>query len=220
MKLYGYWRSTAAYRVRIALALKGIEVEQISVDLTRGAQNDPAYTALNPAHVVPTLVTDEGQPLTQSLAIIDWLEATHPEPPLLPAEPLARARVLAAAHVVAMDIHPVNNLRVVTRLTEQFGATMEDRIAWMHHWMRLGFDALEAMLAPETPFAFGDAPGLADICLVAQCYNAHRWGLDLAPWPRIAEVEARCLALEPFARARPEAQPDAPNAPEGAANAT
>jgi maleylacetoacetate isomerase/maleylpyruvate isomerase len=214
MKLYTYWRSTAAYRVRIALNLKGIAAEMVPVNLVAdgGQQHAPRYVALNPAHLVPTLVLDDGTPLTQSLAIIDYLEAVRPEPALLPADPVARAHVLAAAHVVAMDIHPVNNLRVVQHLGETFGATPEDKAAWMRHWMARGFDALQAMIRPDTPFAFGDAPGLADICLVAQMYNAHRWGLELAPFGRLCEIETRCAALPAFAEAAPEKQPDAAQA--------
>ncbi|MGC9368082.1 MAG: maleylacetoacetate isomerase [Paracoccaceae bacterium] len=214
MKLYTYWRSTAAYRVRIALNLKGIAAEMVPVNLVAdgGQQHAPRYVALNPAHLVPTLVLDDGTPLTQSLAIIDYLEAVRPEPALLPADPVARAHVLAAAHLVAMDIHPVNNLRVVQHLGETFGATPEDKAAWMRHWMARGFDALQAMIRLDTPFAFGDAPGLADICLVAQMYNAHRWGLELAPFGRLCEIETRCAALPAFAEAAPEKQPDAAQA--------
>lgn len=209
MKLYTYWRSTAAYRLRIALNLKGIAREEIHVSLPRGAHREPGYTALNPQALVPALELPGGQVLSQSLAIIDWLEATHPAPALIPADPLARARVLEVAHVVAMDIHPVNNLRLVQHLGRTFGADDDARKAWMQHWMRLGFDAIEPRLS-GTRYAFADdAPGLADICLVPQVYNARRWGLDLAPWPKIAAVEAACLALPAFADAAPEAQPDA-----------
>lgn len=208
MKLYTYWRSTAAYRVRIALNLKGIAREDIFISLVAGEQAAPPYGDLNPQHLVPALELDDGTILTQSLAIIDWLEATWPAPPLLPADPVARARVLAAAHTVAMDIHPVNNLRVVQALGDRFGASTDARRDWMQHWMRLGFDALEASL-PAPRFAFGDAPGLADLCLIPQLYNARRWGLDLTPWPKLTAVEAACLDLPAFAKAAPEAQPDA-----------
>lgn len=208
MKLYTYWRSTAAYRVRIALNLKGIAHEDVFVSLVAGEQAAPPYGALNPQHLVPALELGDGTILTQSLAIIDWLESSWPAPPLLPTDPLARARVLAAAHTVAMDIHPVNNLRVVQALGDRFGATNEARRDWMQHWMRLGFDALEASL-PAPAFAFGDAPGLADLCLIPQLYNARRWGLDLTPWPKLTAVEAACLSLPAFAQAAPEAQPDA-----------
>lgn len=209
MKLYTYWRSTAAYRVRIALNLKGLAREEVYVSLPDGAQREADYTALNPQALLPALELPGGQVLSQSLAIIDWLEATHPEPALIPADPLARARVLEVAHVVAMDIHPVNNLRVVQHLARTFGADDAARQDWMQHWMRLGFDAVEPRLAGSRYALADDAPGLADICLVAQVYNARRWGLDLTPWPRIRAVEAACLALPAFADAAPEAQPDA-----------
>ncbi|MCC5988259.1 MAG: maleylacetoacetate isomerase [Pararhodobacter sp.] len=209
MKLYTFWRSTAAYRVRIALNLKGIEREEVFVSLPGGAHRAPDYTALNPQQLLPALELPGGQVLSQSLAIIDWLEAAHPKPALLPADPLERARVLEVAHVVAMDIHPVNNLRVVQHLAKNFGADDDARQAWMQHWMRLGFDAIEPRLA-GTRFAFSDTePGLADICLVPQLYNAHRWGLDMSPWPKIAAIGVACLALPAFADAAPEAQPDA-----------
>lgn len=218
MILYSYWRSTTSYRVRAALNLKGIAYEQRAVNLVAGDQRAGAYTALNPGQGVPTLVLDDGTPLTQSLAIIDYLDAVHPEPPLLPPEPLLRSRVLAAALTVATDIHPVNNLRVVGALKSRFNATPDDAQAWMCHWMAEGFTALEALLpdrkafaSGDTPpsFAFGETPTLADLCIVAQVYNAHRWGLSLAPFPKIARIEAACLATPEIAAAAPEAQPDA-----------
>jgi maleylacetoacetate isomerase len=209
MKLYTYWRSSAAYRVRIALNLKGLVCEQVPVSLVKGEQSAPGFTAKNPQGLVPALELDDGTVLGQSLAIIDWLEATHPEPPLLPAEPLARARALELAHIVAMDIHPVNNLRILNALAERFDASGRARIDWMHHWMRLGFDTIEARL-PGTRYALSDdRPGLADCCLIPQVYNAGRWGLDLTPWPKITAVDAACLGLPAFADAAPEAQPDA-----------
>ncbi len=209
MKLYTYWRSSAAYRVRIAFNLKGLAREDSFVSLVAGDQTGPAYTAKNPQALVPALELADGTVLSQSLAIIDWLEATHPEPPLLPADPLARARALELAHIVAMEIHPVNNLRVLTALGDRFDADADARLAWMHHWMRLGFDAVAARL-PGTRYALSDdSPGLADCCLIPQVYNARRWGLDLTPWPRITAVEAACLDLPAFAEAAPEAQPDA-----------
>ena len=209
MKLYTYWRSSAAYRVRIALNLKGVAREDVFVSLIKGEQRAAEFTARNPQALVPALELDDRTVLTQSLAIIDWLEATYPEPPLLPADPLARARVLAAAHAVAMDIHPVNNLRILGALEARFGANPAARRDWMVHWMSLGFEALEAQL-PGTRYAFDDtAPGLADLCLIPQLYNASRWGVDMAPWPKLTAIEAACLELPAFAEAVPEAQPDA-----------
>lgn len=209
MKLYSYWRSTTSYRVRIALNLKGLDYQILPVNLVAGEQRAPGYAAMNPIEGVPTLVLDDGTVLTQSLAIIDYLEAVAPEPALLPAEPVARAKVLAAAHTIAMDIHPVNNLKVGARLKSEHGLEQEDVIAWMVHWMEKGLAAYQALLPAGPRFSFGDAPGLADICLVAQLYNAHRWGVGLAPFPRLQEIERAALALPGFDAARPENQPDA-----------
>jgi len=211
MRLYSYWRSTAAYRVRIALNMKGLDYEVVPVHLLEdgGQQHAPDYVALNPSHLVPTLVLDDGTPLTQSLAICEYLDITNPEPPLLPSDPIERAHVKAAALVLAADIHPVNNLRVVQHLEARFGASREDSAEWMRHWTGKGFDALQQMVRDDTPFAFGDAPGFADICLVAQYYNARRWDLDLTPYARLTEIEQNCLALPAFDAARPENQPDA-----------
>jgi len=211
MRLYSYWRSTAAYRVRITLNMKGVAYETMPVDLVAdgGQQHAADYTALNPSHLVPTLVLEDGTALTQSLAIVEYLDITHPEPPLLPADPIQRARVKAAALVIAADMHPVNNLRVMQHLGAKFGATPDDKAEWMRHWMRSGFDALLQMVDSDTRFAFGDTPGFADICLTAQYYNARRWGLDLDPYTRLTEIEQNCLALPAFEAATPENQPDA-----------
>ncbi|WP_166417884.1 maleylacetoacetate isomerase [Cochlodiniinecator piscidefendens] len=213
MKLFGYWRSTAAYRVRIALNLKKIAYEHVGVDLVAGGgqQHTNAYGHKNPSHLVPALELESGKVLTQSLAIIDYLDTLVPAPPLLPTHPEARAEALAVAHVIAMDIHPINNLRVVQHLGATFDADAEAKAEWMRHWMATGFDVLNALVKQDTAFAMGAAPGLADICLVAQFYNARRWGLDLQAYGRLAEIEQACLALKPFADARPEAQPDATN---------
>lgn len=208
MRLYSYWRSTTSYRVRIALGLKRIAVETVAVDLVAGAHLTDAYAALNPARGVPTLVRDDGGVMTQSMAILEWLEETCPEPALLPAGADARAAVRAAAMVIAADIHPVNNLRVVARL-KAMGHSQDEVVDWMNDWMRRGFEAFAALIRPDTPFCFGDTPGLADVCLVPQLYNARRWGLDLAPFGRLTGIEARCLARPAFAAARPEAQADA-----------
>ncbi|MBT0959057.1 maleylacetoacetate isomerase [Alphaproteobacteria bacterium KMM 3653] len=209
MKLYSYWRSTTSYRVRAALNLKGLPFETVPVDLVAGAQRDPEYVALNPGVGVPTLVLDEGAVLTQSMAILDYIDATWPEPRLIPAEPLERARVLAVAHGVALDIHPVNNLRVVQALGTEFGATPDQKKAWMQDWMTKGFAAIEAQLSPDTPFAFGDAPNIADLCIVSQMYNAERWEVPLAAFPNLTRITANCLAVPAIMAAHPDNQPDA-----------
>jgi maleylacetoacetate isomerase/maleylpyruvate isomerase len=209
MKFYSYWRSTTSFRVRAALNLKGLAYHAVPVNLIAGEQYGADFVALNPAKGVPTLVLDDGTVLMQSLAIIDYLDAVYPAPKLLPDEPLMRARVMAAAHVVALDIHPVNNLRIVQRLQSDFGATAEQSRAWMVHWMQEGFEALEAMLASDTDFAFGDAPGLADLCIVAQVYNARRWDVDLQPFERLRRVEAACFRVPEIVAASPDNQPDA-----------
>ncbi|WP_224814215.1 maleylacetoacetate isomerase [Hasllibacter sp. MH4015] len=210
MILYSYWRSTTSYRVRAALNLKGVPYETRAVDLVAGDQTTPDYLALNPGGGVPALRLDDGTILTQSLAIIDYLDATFPEPPMLSGDTTTRAGQLAVALSVATDIHPVNNLRVIGQLKARFNASPDDAKAWMQHWMAEGFTATEALL-PDTPapFSFGDAPTLPDLCITAQAYNAHRWGLDLAPFPKIARVESACLANPAIAAAAPERQPDA-----------
>ncbi|WP_170763534.1 maleylacetoacetate isomerase [Ruegeria lacuscaerulensis] len=209
MKLYGYWRSTTSYRVRIALNLKGVSYETVPVNLVTGEQRAPDYVALNPGKGVPALVLDDGSVLTQSLAIIDYLDVTIPEPALLPDHPLKRARVQAAAQTIALDIHPINNLKVATHLKSRYGLTAEDGIEWFRHWMTEGFHAYQALLPDGAAFSFGDRPDLADICLVAQLYNAHRWGVDMTPFARLLEIEERALTLPAFDAARPENQPDA-----------
>ncbi|MBL4628449.1 MAG: maleylacetoacetate isomerase [Roseicyclus sp.] len=210
MILHSYWRSTTSYRVRAALNLKGVAYSQVAVDLVAGDQCRADYAALNPGLGVPTLVLDDGTALTQSMAILDYLDAAYPDPPLLPQDPINRARVRAAAHSIALDIHPLNNLRVINQLKSRFNATPEDTTAWMQHWITEGFAALEAMLPDNTTFAFTDQPGLADLCIVAQTYNARRWGMPLTSFPNITRIEAACLATPEIAAARPEAQPDAP----------
>lgn len=207
MDLYSFSQSSTAYRVRIALNLKGVDCRVVPVDLTKGAQLDPAYAAVNPARAVPALVTDDGQTLTQSMAILTWLDAAYPTPPILPADPLERARIEAAAQVMACDVHPVNNLRIRKRLAAM-GHTQDEVVAWMIDWMRDGFAAFQAMIRPDTPFAFGETPSLADICLVPQLFNALRWQMDMTAFSRLSEIEARCLALPAFDSARPENQKD------------
>ena len=211
MKLYGYFRSSAAYRVRIALNLKGVDAEQASVHLRKGEQKQPPFAAINPQKFVPVLVDGEVS-LTQSLAIIEYLEETHPQPPLLPADPAGRARVRALALAVACDIHPLNNLRVLNYLKAPLGHDEETRNAWYRHWVAEGFAALEAMLAgdPATGrFCHADTPTLADVCLVPQVANAERFDCDLAPYPTVRRIAEAARALPAFAAAAPEKQPDA-----------
>ena len=208
MKLYTYWRSTTSYRVRIALNLKGIAYEAAPIDLVAGDQRAPDYAALNPGQGVPTLVLEDGTVLTQSMAILDYLEESHPDPALLPSDPTARAKVRAAALTIATDIHPVNNLRVVGKL-KAMGHSPDEATEWMNDWMTRGFAAFAELIDPDTEYCYGDTPGLADLCLVPQLYNAHRWGCDLSAFARLTDIETRCLALPAFEAARPESQPDA-----------
>lgn len=208
MKLYSYWRSSTAYRVRIALNLKEVAFDTVGVDLVAGAQRSASYAALNPGQSVPTLVREDGTVLTQSIAILEWLEETYPKPALLPSDPSARAQVRAAALGIASDIHPVNNLRVLGALKHR-GHSQEEVVVWMNEWMLKGLSAFAQVIAPDTPFCFGQAPGLADICLIPQLYNAHRWGCDLGALTRLTDIETRCLALPAFDAARPETQPHA-----------
>ncbi len=210
--LYGYFRSSAAYRVRIVLNLKGLAYQQAPIDLVAGEQRHEAYLADNPQGLVPTLVTDDGRRLTQSLAICEYLEEVHPEPALLPEDPAERARVRALAQLVACEMHPPNNLRVLKYLTGQLGVDEATRLAWYHHWVQEGFTALEAMLSREAgsgAFCHGDAPTLADACLVPQVFNAERFECDLSAYPRIRRIAENARALEAFRRAAPGEQPDA-----------
>jgi len=209
--LYDYHRSSAAYRVRIALNLKGLHYESQPVDLLDGGQSDETYRRINPQGRVPTLV-DPQQALGQSLAIIEFLDETCPDPPLLPDEARARARVRQLAQIVACDIHPLNNLRVLQHLEQQLGTSEEQRRAWYRRWIAEGFAAIETLLDDERTgrYCHGDAPTMADCCLVPQVYNARRWDCDLSPYPSICRIDASCLSLPAFARARPEAQPRAP----------
>ena len=214
LALYGYWRSSAAYRVRIALGLKGLEWVDRPVHLVRagGEQHAAAYRALNPQELVPAL-QDGDRTFTQSLAIVEYLDETHPEPPLLPSDARGRARVRALAQLIACDVHPLGNLRVLQYLERELGADEDARAAWSRHWMAQGLAAVEAMLADNVAtgaFCHGDTPGLADLCLVPQLYNASRWGLSLAPYPTIGRIQAACQALPAFQAAAPERQPDAP----------
>jgi len=209
--LYDYFRSTAAYRVRIALNLKGIDYRQAPVNLLKGEDGETGYRTVNPQGLVPALEVD-GNVLQQSLAICEYLDEVQPDPPLLPGDPLQRARIRALAQMVACDIHPVNNLRILKYLTGKLGVSEDQKLAWYHHWIEEGFRPIEQMLQSspgDTGFCLGEQVSLADICLVPQVYNARRFELDLAPYPRIVAVEQHCLSLDAFERARPENQPDA-----------
>jgi maleylpyruvate isomerase len=208
MKLHGYFRSSASYRVRIGLNLKGLGAEHLPHHLRKGEQRDPSYLAINPQGLVPTL-QDQGAVITQSLAIIEWLEETHPAPPLLPKDPLRRAHVRAFAQVLACDTHPVQNLKVLARLRE-LGLHEEQVTGWAAWANREGLSACEALIAGEPgPFCFGEAPGMADLCLVPQLANARRFGVDVAAYPRLLKAELAARNLKAFADAAPERQPDA-----------
>jgi maleylacetoacetate isomerase len=213
VKLYDYFRSSAAYRVRIALNLKGVVPdERTFVHLRMGSQRAQDYLALNPQGLVPALALDDGEVLTQSLAIIEYLDETRPEPPLLPVAPPARARVRGIALAIACEIHPLNNLRVLNYLIGTLGVAREQKDGWYKYWVDVGFEALEKKLSQEREtgvFCHGNAPTLADVCLVPQIANARRFNIDLSPYPTLTRIEAACLALPAFAGAAPERQPDA-----------
>jgi maleylpyruvate isomerase len=208
MKLHGYFRSSAAYRVRIALNLKGLRADHLPHHLRKGEQRDPAYLAINPQGLVPALETG-GEILTQSLAIIEWLEETHPAPPLLPNDPMRRVKVRAFAQAIACDIHPVQNTKVLARLRE-LGLAENQVTEWAAWANREGLIACETLIANEPgPFCFGDKPTLADLCLVPQLGNARRFGVDVSAFPRLLRAEAACKAMQAFADAAPDKQPDA-----------
>jgi len=209
IKLYTYFRSTAAYRVRIALNLKNIEHEAVSVNLLTGEEAKPEYAAINPQKLVPALEID-GRILYQSMAILEYLEENHPEPPLLPADSTARAEVRALANAIACDIHPLNNLRVLEYLKQELGVSGAQRDTWYAHWIHEGFRAAE--MAAERyggPFVFGESVTLADACLIPQMYNARRFEVSLVAYPKLRAVEAHCNSLPEFSAAAPESQPDA-----------
>lgn len=209
LTLHSYWRATAPYRVRIGLNLKGLPYDYAPVNLQAGEQRGGIYSQLNPQQLTPALETDEGRVLTQSLAILEWLEEAHPAPPLLPADPLDRAVVRAMAGIVACDIHPLNNLRVQQQLTAM-GIDAAGRLAWTQRWINDGFAALEPLIAAHSDgFAFGAAPTLADCLLIPQVYSADRFEVDLLPYPAIAAVAARCAEHPAFQAAHPDLQPDA-----------
>lgn len=212
MKLIGYFRSSAAYRVRIALNLKGLAAEHEYIHLGRGEHKNASFAAINPQQLVPVLVDDDGNQFIQSLAIIEYLEETRPQPPLLPADPAGRARVRALAEMVACEIHPLNNLRVLNYLSGELNISDEERLSWYRHWIAEGLGAVEALLAnsPDTGrFCHADAPGMADLCIVPQLFNARRFDCSLNGYPTLLRIEAGCRELTAFKEAAPERQPDA-----------
>jgi maleylpyruvate isomerase len=210
MILYGYALSSASYRVRIALALKKLPYESVVKNLRAGEHRQAEYLNINLQGFVPALGLDDGAVLGQSMAIIEYLDEIHPQPPLLPRAPIARARVRALSQAIACDIHPLNNLRVLRYLEEQLGQDKNTRDTWYRHWVRVGFDALERWLARDTDtgrFCHGDSPTLADICLVPQVFNARRFSVDLNPYPRILAIDAACREMQAFQAASPDVQP-------------
>lgn len=214
IKLYDYWRSGAAHRLRIGLQLKGVEHRAIPVNIAPGHDEQfGAYKSLNPQSRVPAIETERGL-LSQSLAILEWLDETHPEPPFLPADPWARAEVRAFALTLVCDVHPLNNLGPLVYLREHFGADEEAVTAWVSHWIARGLTALETEQArrPERAFCFGDTPSLADICLVPQLAGARRFKLDLSPYPLLSAIDERAREHPAFAKAAPQNQADAPKA--------
>ncbi|MEV4781315.1 maleylacetoacetate isomerase [Burkholderia sp. LMU1-1-1.1] len=214
MKLYTYFRSSAAYRVRIALNLKGLDYEAQPVHLLRdgGQHLADAYRAVNPSTLLPTLVDDDGAVIGQSLAILEYLEETRPQTPLLPADPAGRARVRALALTVVADTHPLGNLRVLKYIKGEMGLSEEVKLEWHRHWLRSGLETLEALLAGDARtgvYSHGDTPTFADCCLVPQVFNAQRFEVDTAPYPTVMRINAACAALPAFQQAHPSQQPDA-----------
>ncbi|CAG9263126.1 maleylacetoacetate isomerase [Paraburkholderia caribensis] len=211
--LYTYFRSSAAYRVRIALSLKGLDYDSIPVHLVRdgGEQHKPTYREVNPFGLVPSYV-ENGRILRQSLAIIEYINECHPEPPLLPLKPYARAEVRELALSIACDIHPLNNTRILKYLQHEIHADDEARVRWMRHWMQVGFGAFETLLSAMSdvngPFCYGEVPTIADCCLIPQLFNARRFGVDLTAFPRLVEIDSACQDLEAFRQAHPSRQPD------------
>lgn len=212
LTLYSYWRSSASYRVRIALALKDIDYNQVQVSLVDGGQDEPDYRALNPQGFLPALKLSDGTVLTQSIPIIEYLEEADPAPlRLLPDDATDRARARAFAAVIACDIHPIQNVSVLKYLRAEFGQDDDGVKAWCRHWIERGFEALEPMASVRTStFVLGDAPGLPEICLIPQVYNARRFGVDMDRYPALRDIDAACVSTAAFEAAAPEHQPDAP----------
>ncbi|WP_294611712.1 maleylacetoacetate isomerase [Roseovarius sp.] len=210
--LHNFFRSSTSTRLRAALNLKGLEYDYVSYALRNGETRTPSYLAMNPAGLVPALEREDGSVLTQSLAIIEWLDEVHPAPPLLPADAEGRARVRALAYMIGCEVHPLNNLRVLGYLGQQFGADDAALAGWFTHWVQVTFEPLETLLAasPETgACCHGDLPGLADLCLYAQVWNNRRFDIDMAAYPTIARIFAHLDALPAFQKAAPPNQPDA-----------
>jgi maleylacetoacetate isomerase len=210
MKLYNYFRSSASFRVRIALELKGLAYEYLPVHLVRGEHRQETFTAVSPSTLVPVLETDDGQHLSQSMAIIEYLDETHPNPPLLPRDPVGRARVRALAQLVACEIHPLNNLRVLKYLTRQLGLDEEKKNTWYRHWVRDGLEKFEHELAqlPAGTYCWGDTPTLADCCLVPQIFNGQRFDVDFSGLDRTMAAFEACMKLPAFQQAQPSSCPD------------
>lgn len=209
---YSYFRSSTAYRLRIALNLKGVQPQEVKyINLREGGQRSAEYLAVNPMGAVPALVLEDGTVLTQSMALLEWLEEAYPEPALLPKDAILRVKIRAFCHIISSDIHPVNNLRVLNQLTKDFGVDELAKKQWIHHWTHQAFPALEQLLTAggNSAYCFGDTPSMADICLVPQWYNAERFGVDLSAYPQLAHRVAHCRTLPVFAAAAPEQQPDA-----------
>jgi maleylacetoacetate isomerase len=209
MKLYNHFRNSAGYRARIALNLKGLAYEHVSIPLASDAHRTPAFLRLNPQGLIPALEID-GHVITQSMAMVDYLDRTYPDPPLFPRDPFARAKVMSFALYVASEIHPLNNLRVLRHLRGEVHLDEDGINTWYHHWIREGFSVLEQLIADEPgPFCFGDRPTVADIFLVPQVHNARRFKCDISPYPALIAKADHCLTVDAFARATPEVQPDA-----------
>lgn len=210
MKLYSYFRSSAAYRVRIALALKGLAFDIVPVHLVNngGEQKSPDYTAINPQQLLPSFETDEGEIITQSLAILEFLEENYPQVSLLPTDKIARAKVRALCQIIACDIHPIDNLRVLKYLKNTLEVTEEQKNAWYQHWVYEGFNAIEKLLPDNPKFCFGDSPTLVDCCLIPQVYNAIRFECDMTNYPKIWQIYQHCNTLPSFIEASPEQQVD------------
>ncbi len=211
MKLYGYWRSSASYRVRIALALKGVEVEHIPVNLREGEQGQSEHISRNPQGYLPVLVLEDGTQLTQSLAIMDYIDATFRDPDLMPRDAVKRSKMLAASLIVATDIHPIQNLSVLKYIRAEHGQDDAGVTQWAAHWITKGFKALEEIAQGyETTYLMTDVPSFFECCLIPQVYNARRFGVDMDQFPRLKAIDAACRDLPAFIKAAPETQPDAP----------